>query len=208
MNPTEMRFNARYPAAFAASNPDFPLFTDLIPVGAANQAGEPAAYSNYPGPNGIATYGGELPKPSPWFPSAVSHMLAQVDTTSSIDALCGLYTGEAYPALSRNDQYPLSMQPPLDPLSPIPMETPYPLYKAMLTSGWAYWAGTSSAAPIIAAMAARVLQGQSVPFRGEKVYAALAAAGQQITWTGLDQGGEAPEPMIPAMQEWLNEDYS
>src|SRR5581483_3108461 len=61
MNPTEIRFNARYPAAFAMKNPDFILFDGIIPVGAVNQHGTPTSYSNYPGPYGVATYGGELP---------------------------------------------------------------------------------------------------------------------------------------------------
>lgn len=200
MNPMEVRFNARYPAAFAMSNPDFPLFADLIPVGAVNQDGKPAAYSNYPGPNGIATYGGELPKPAPWIPSAASHIIAQVDPNSPVDALRGLYSGAAYPALSRNDQYPAAQQ------APSLENVPYPLYTSTWTGAWAYWSGTSFAAPIISALAARVLQGQTAPYHGANVYAALAAASQQITWTGLEQGGEATGPLLMARQDWMNED--
>lgn len=203
MNPNETRFNARYPAAFANNNPDFIALAEMIPVGAVNRNGDPTSYSNYPGSYGIATYGGELPKPDPWIPSAASHVIAGVETSCPIDALCGVYTALAYPALSRNDQYPASMLP--DPSPAVPMTPAYPLYKIMSNSAWAYWSGTSFAAPIISALAARVLQGQPVSFHGAPVRAAIAQVGQQTTWTGLESGEDVPGPMIMAGQCWQDE---
>ncbi len=206
MNPGEIRFNARYPAAFANKNPVFIALDAMIPVGAVNRHGKPASYSNYPGPYGVATYGGELPKPDPWIPSAASHTIARVDTSSPVDALCGVYTGLAYPALSRNDRYPISMQPIPSPDEPrLPA---YPCYKIMSNSAWAYWSGTSFAAPIISALAARVLQDQSAPYRGAQVRAAIARAGQKIAWTGLESGEEVSGPMIMAVQTWGDEESS
>jgi hypothetical protein len=203
MNPDEMRFNARYPAAFALTNPDFPRLAEIIPVGAVNQRGTPASYSNYPGPYGVATYGGEVPRPDPWLPSAGSHVLAGVDTSHPVDALRGLYVGTAFPALSRNDHYPPSMQPEHGPDAPA--SPPYPLYISGSTSAWAYWSGTSFAAPIISALAARVLQNQPATFHGAQVRNAIAAVGRQTTWTGLESGEDIAGPLIIATQAWRDE---
>jgi len=201
MNPSEIHFNARYPAAFANPTDDFPLFKAIIPVGAVNRKGEPATYSNYPGPYGVATYGGEVPKPDPWLPSG-KRTITRVDTTDPIDALRGVYTGQAYPALSRNDQYPVAMQPEVPSMSD---EMPYPQYDSEFVSAWTYWSGTSFATPIVAALAARILQNQSAPFQGEDVRAVVAATGHMITWTELEAGTEEPGSMILARQEWQNE---
>lgn len=203
MNPGEVRFPARYPAAFAYGTPELPALSEMIPVGAVNQAGEPASYSNYPGPYGVATYGGELPRPDPWLPSAGAHVIARVDTSSSVDALRGVYTGPAYPALSHNDHYPPSMQP--GPGSDTPATPPYPLYTTRSTSAWAYWSGTSFAAPIISALLARLLQKQPASFHGKQVHDALAALGSQTTWTGLESGQDVAGPVITARQTWRDE---
>ena len=69
-------------------------------------------------------------------------------------------------------------------------------------SAWTYWSGTSFAAPIITALAARALQGQSAPFSGEVVRAAIADAGQSITWIGLESDANVEGLMIKATQEW------
>lgn len=203
MNPGEVRFNARYPAAFAYGTPDLPALSEIIPVGAVNRAGEPASYSNYPGPCGVATYGGEVPRPDPWLPSAGSHVIARVDTSVPVDALRGVYPGEAYPALSRNDHYPPSMQP--GPGSDTPTQPPYPHYASRSTSAWAYWSGTSFAAPIISALVARLLQNRPASFRGKQVHDALAALGSQTTWTGLESGQDVAGPVIAARQTWRDE---
>jgi Subtilase family len=191
MNPAELRFNARYPAAFGNDQPGL-----VIPVGAVNEHDKPAAYSNYPGPSGIATYGGELPTPYPWLPSARSHVVTKVDR-ADIDALRGIYTEVAYPALSRNDRYPTQQQQELSPRWQGQQH-----YAIESKSAWTYWSGTSFAAPIITALAARALQGQSAPFSGEVVRAAIADAGQSITWIGLESDANVEGLMIKATQEW------
>lgn len=203
MNPNEVRFTARYPAAFAQRSPDFLPLAEVIPVGAVNQRGEPASYSNYPGSYGVATYGGELPRPDPWIPSAGAHVIAGVDTSDEIDALRGVFAGMAYPALSRNDHYPPSMQPPVGPDAPA--KPPYPLYQTRSTSGWAYWSGTSFAAPIISALVARILQNQAADFHGVAVHDAIVAMARQTTWTGLESGEDLSGPMIVATQTWRDE---
>ena len=203
MNASEVRFSARYPAAFgndlSSIDPSFTPLRAIIPVGAVDRRGEPAAYSNYPGPNGLATYGGELPRPEPWLPSATSHQIAKVDPNFPIDALRGVYSAPAYPALSRNDPYPALAEP------PPATQTIYPQYPATQTSAWAYWSGTSFAAPIITGLAARVLQSQSTPFDGASVHNVLASAGQQTTWTGTETSGDVRGPMLMATQEWLDQ---
>jgi hypothetical protein len=205
MNPDELRFNARYPAAFALKNPDFPPLAEIIPVGAVNQRGTPASYSNYPGLYGVATYGGEVPRPDPWIPSAGAHAIAGVDTSHPVDALRGLYVGTTFPALSRNDHYPPSMRPAPGPdASALP---PYPLYITGSTSAWAYWSGTSFAAPIISALAARVLQNQPATLHGAQVRNAIAALGRQTTWTGLESGEDVAGPLIIATQTWRDEPH-
>ena len=191
MNPTEMRFGSRYPAAFA--DDDIYTLTSMIPVGAVNRQGKAASYSNYPGLHGIGTYGGELPKPEPWLPSAMSHINAHVHTTN-IDALCGVYTNSAYPALSGNDHYP--------PLSPevVPQGTTYPHYMPSNSSTWAYWSGTSFATPIISALAARILQGKQ-PKDVDVRQAIIDAAKEETKWTGTEKG-DVSGPMIMASQTW------
>lgn len=178
MNPLEVRFGPRYPAAFLYDNPPV---TTMIPIGAVNRKGKATVYSNYPGEGGIATFGGDLPRPDPWLPSAMLHLNARVDT-SEIDALCGLYRAAQYPALSKNDSEPE--------------------YPAPNSSAWAYWSGTSFATPIISAMAARVLQGRQ-PKSVDVRKAIIAAAGQQtVLWTGLESDGDASGSMIMAFQAW------
>lgn len=200
MNPGEMRFNARYPAAFgndlSSIDPSFTPLSAIIPVGAVNQRGEPSAYSNYPGVNGIATYGGDLPRPDPWLPSATSHAIAHVDPNFPVDGVRGVFSSPAYPALSRNDPYPTLVEP------PPATQTTYPQYPATETSAWAYWAGTSFATPIIAGLAARVLQGQAAPFDGANVHTVLTGDSRNTAWTGTETPGDVLGPMIMAMQEW------
>lgn len=164
----------------------------MIPVGAVNQKGEAAVYSNHPGPLGIATYAGELPQPDPWFPAAMSHRLTGF--VKPVDALCCVYTSRMYPALSVNDHH--TMLP----------ETPsqYPMYEA--SSSWAYWPGTSFATPIISALAARILQAQD-PNSIDVRQTILDAAVEQTIWNRVgDTREDVSGPMIMATQQWQDAD--
>lgn len=190
MNPNEVRFGPRYPAAFAYENP--PIL-EVLPVGALNRAGSPTIYSNYPGTYGLATMGGELPQPVPWVPSAMEHKIAQVDQ-HHLDALRGVYSSTTYPALSRNDHYPVSL--------PSPGGSDYPLYPAPQTNAWACWAGTSFAAPIMTALVARVLEGQTRPVSGQTIHDTITAFSGHTLWTGLENGPDTPGPSISVSQEW------
>ena len=156
--------------------------TAMISVGAVNRNRQAARYSNYPGPYGIATYGGDLPKPDPWLPLAMDHVVARVDT-KDIDALCGVYTAAQYPALSKND--------------------PVSVYPVPNSNAWAYWSGTSFATPIISALAARVLQGQDSkdPKSIDVRRVILDAASRYVMWTTVGEDGkDIPGPMIMAVQ--------
>jgi hypothetical protein len=185
MNALEERFGPRYPAAFAYDDP--PLMR-MIPVGAVNRKGNAAMYSNHPGPNGIATYGGELPKPDPWLPSAMSHTVTGVDTTEPLDALRGVYSASMRPALSKNDHHATL------PASP----SAYPMYHASNT--WVCWSGTSFATPIISALAARILQGQD-PKSVDVQQSVVDAATGETVWTRVDSE-DIPGPVIMAEQGW------
>jgi hypothetical protein len=122
------RMDTRYPAAFAS---------DVIAVGAVDGDGNAATYSNYPAlspyTNGIATYGGALPHPTPPFPPSKR---PEVTVT---DALHGVFSSLTYPSLSAEDPS---------------NDTPAPAD----SYAWAYWSGTSFATPIISALTARVMQ--------------------------------------------------
>lgn len=205
MNPAEVRFDARYPAYFAYDENYF--ISTMIPIGAVNQLRKATLYSNYPGPMGIATYGGEIPKPDPWIPSAMSHAITHVDTTVPIDAICGVYTSQSYPALSVNDRYPSPMgnTPIGETTSRMPTE--YPTYKAPNSNAWAYYSGTSFATPIISALAARVLEQE--PECDDLPQSIISASrGQRTMWTKLTNGKDESGPIILAMQDWCPDDTS
>ncbi|HEX7735114.1 MAG TPA: S8/S53 family peptidase [Ktedonobacteraceae bacterium] len=175
--PAGTRLRPDYPAAFAYPLPGVEteyILSTMIPVGAVNQGGQAASYSNYPGPEGIGAYGGEIPQPIPemWNPS--------IPTTTvryPVDALRGVYTNTRYSALSKDDTTVLH--------SPAPFS--YPEYERAPESTWVYWVGTSFATPIISALAARVLETQEPS--GDSVRQTLRAAAPGIVdWTHLDTG--------------------
>jgi len=84
------------------------------------------------------------------------------------DAIVGIYSFSHYPMLLANDE------PPND----------YPAPQS--SNCWAYWSGTSFAAPIISALAARILQGQfqgDLPVSMSVKNMITTASGQQLLTT-------------------------
>jgi Subtilase family len=223
MNPTEVRFMARYPAAFADDKEH--RIDRIIPVGAVNKERKAASYSNYPGNNGVATYGGELPKPDPWLPSALSGISrTHVDDTVPVDALCGIYTAKEYPALSVNDDGRRTRNAQRGDVSQEEAEH-YPMYHVPNLRAWAYWSGTSYATPIISALAARVLEVARVDGVKENIPQVIRDLAQQRRklWKrvieyrageklqAMNGSSEMSEPkdldgkVILAVQDWLPE---
>jgi hypothetical protein len=153
----------------------------MLPVGAVNGYENAASYSNHPGPEGFGAYGGEVPKPEPWMPSAMSHVITGVDNSEAMDAFRGIYSSQLFPALSMNDQYPEADQ----------SRKPYPMYPMPDSGAWAYWSGTSFATPVITALVARILQGyqgRTPEERAAYVRQELIAASDKIEklWTGVE----------------------
>ena len=191
--PSPTRFDARYPAAFAYNTDSGPAIPQVIPVGAVNSSEEASSFSNYPGPSGIAAYGGELPQPDP--SAAQSNVLTSV-VPGTVDALRGVYTAEYYPSLYHGDPVPPRVM-------PLPPPEDYPEYPVPDNHAWAYWAGTSFATPIITAIAARFAQ-QWMAGDPEVRDQVRAAATLQTTWDRLNSKdsstGSAPGPLIMAVQ--------
>jgi len=132
MNPAGQIPDALYPAAFANDNVE-----GIISVGATNSADKVAKYSNFPGPLGIATYGGEIPKAIPSKPPKHSGAHGRITKLKAIDALLGIYSSRTYPSLSMDENG---------------------TYSAPDNNGWAYWYGTSFSTPIISAILACSLE--------------------------------------------------
>ncbi|HXZ04015.1 MAG TPA: S8 family serine peptidase, partial [Ktedonobacteraceae bacterium] len=165
------RNGPRYPAAYP----------EVISVGAVDKYGRAAQYSNYPQlppyHNGIATYGGSIPTPIPRIkpgghvpPDDRGPDPYTLTSAIDVDGVIGVYTAPRYPALSRDD--------PSD-----SYDTPEKSYD------WAYWSGTSFAAPIISAVAARLLQLKSSTWlpdqRAAEVQKAITTpAGESALLTG------------------------
>jgi hypothetical protein len=184
MNPTGERYWPRYPAYFAYDN-DYNV-SQIIPVGAVNQYGKASSYSNYPGPNGIATYAGETPTPVP--PTRPQDATTQVTVEKPIDALRGVYCAGWYPQLT---------------MGPMSSPSQYPMYQIPANNTWAYWTGTSFAVPVISALAARLLEARPTLSGDELRQAVLSTATQQAVWMGVASDNHASGPMIMAAQHWL-----
>lgn len=187
-DPAAMRPPAYFPAAFGDPSPineGFPPIHGVIPVGAVDKDSNATSYSCYPGPNGIAAYGGEIPLVNPAKPPS-----NDPDVTVS-DAVRGIYSGPRYPALSK--------------------DSPAAPYKAPNTHGWASWVGTSFATPIVSAVAARVLDLRRRGGAVGDVPAVItnAGGGTQTLWNDLDPvatgvpKGSTTGPMLLAIQECL-----
>lgn len=163
-NPSARKPGALYPGAFANDK-----VKGIIAVGATNHAGNPAQYSCYPGTYGIATYGGEIPKPLPArHPARGKKTPGCVTKAEHIDALIGIYSSTSYPSLSIND---------CDPTYPAPDDY-----------GWAYWVGTSFATPVISALLACIMEKKGVLDYKVSLLVHLtnAVAASPIKWTHLD----------------------
>jgi subtilisin family serine protease len=177
---------ALYPAAFAYK----PFFLDgIIPVGAVDSSGKVTSYSCYPGDRGIATYGGETPAvvpPSPPYPTSGN------PDVRPTDMMRGIYSSVEYP--------PLSLDPPAQ------------YYTAPNDHAWAYWVGTSFATPIVASLAARVLELQAEGGSGGSAQQAIMNAASDTTlWDRLDPSttggsGTAIGNMLLAVQHCVRTD--
>jgi hypothetical protein len=132
MNPAGQIPDALYPAAFANDK-----VKGIISVGATNRADKVAKYSNFPGPLGIATYGGEIPKAIPSKPPKHPGANGRITKLKAIDALLGIYSSRTYPSLSMDENG---------------------TYPAPDNNDWAYWYGTSFSTPIISAILACSLE--------------------------------------------------
>jgi Subtilase family len=177
MNPSGKIPDALYPAAFANDK-----VKGIISVGAANSAHKAAKYSCFPGPLGIATYGGEIPKAIPSKPPKHPPTPGCITKPKAIDALVGIYSSNTYPSLSIDDCDPT--------------------YFAPNNSAWTYWVGTSFATPIISAVLACILEksrpGYNVPLLVFITNAVLGASGS-ITWTNLASKKISPPNFVGRM---------
>ena len=190
MHAAGTRLGPRYPAAFAYDL-DAVSAASIIPVGAVNGKGEAASYSNYPGTSGIATYGGEIPTPSPAQPDPT--VITKIDPSVPLDVLYGVYCSPMYPALSEDDHYP----------PPSPQPPAYPEYPAPNADAWAYWAGTSFATPVISAFAACLLEGQAPDTMHVRQTMMDSVVTQHTSWSGMTSGAPAAGPTIMVSQEFI-----
>ncbi|HCI78334.1 MAG TPA: hypothetical protein DHW02_01435 [Ktedonobacter sp.] len=160
------RPNALYPAAFVYNGLSPEQMHGMIPVGAVDSNGMPTTYSCYPGPNGVATYGGKLPDVN----TDVGKNSAGMTTVQIHDGVIGLYSSLNYPALSLDD--------------------PEAEYPAPNSRGWAYWIGTSFATPIVSAVAARALELRlrtpASPLAQPVPNIVSGAVSGNVTWDRLD----------------------
>ena len=181
MNPDGERPDALYPAAYAYYGLT-PVET-MIPVGAINGTGKAASYSCYPGPRGVAAYGGEVPAKSDV--KTVDH----VTHVTKIDGMIGIYSALQYPALSVEDRI-----------------ASYPVPNA---HGWAYWVGTSFATPIISALAARVLEATAretlSPHVAVQQAIVVQGATRHVNWDRLAPAAHGNVDMLVGNAVWAEQ---
>jgi subtilisin family serine protease len=162
------RPGALFPAAFGnpplLPYPQEVIIDGVIPVGAVDGNGNPTTYSCYPGPRGVATYGGEVPTmQEPHVPNPI------VNPQDLQQMLRGIYSSVEFP-----------------PLSAVPADPSEQDYTATNESAWAYWVGTSFATPIVAAVAARIRQVHPAVTSLEVHHRVFAEASSTTSWSGLD----------------------
>ncbi len=129
------------PATVARHSPALPArYDNVLGVAAINREGKPASYSNRGDEvvfgNGVATYGGDAqvrPPTANLDADPDSGVIEIADGGGTRDAVIGLYSATNFPGISS------------DTGEREPNKT-----------GWAYWSGTSFAAPIIAGIAANL----------------------------------------------------
>jgi len=173
-----MRLGPRYPAAFADTIPQ------VIPVGAIDGTGQPAPYSDYPGTNGVATYGGGL-----LMRDVANSQPGHTRAMEPIDSLRGVYTTPYYPALSKDDTNTSVKE---------PVKFEYPEVDALNDNAWAYWSGTSFATPIIAGLTALVLQTEAPASANVRQEVIDIAGSNTVSWSGLNP--VVPGPVIFVQQ--------
>lgn len=162
------RPGALFPAAFGnpplVGYPDEVIIDGVIPVGAVDCPGSAMTYSCYPGPNGVATFGGVLPTLPP--PEVSNPIVSKSDLDNMIR---GIYSSVEFP-----------------PLSNVPANPPEQYYTATNEAAWAYWVGTSFATPIITGVVARILELNPGLTSKQVHQEILALASSTTTWDKLD----------------------
>lgn len=149
---SSLRPKALYPASLSDS------IENVISVGAVTKKGKAASYSCYPGLHSIAAWGGEIPNAATGevVPPKPDDPGSDDPKVTFSDAPIGIYSNILYP-----------------PLSAVPAVPPEQYYAPPNQSGWAYWIGTSFAAPIVIAAAARVLEWKKLTGNPNSVYSIL-----------------------------------
>ncbi len=131
---------ARYPAAFAS----------VMGVGALTVNGAPAGYSNFsdePTSRGLVTFGGDVAATATGIVNTSVPLVANAE-----DGVLGVYTGDL--------PNPGAMIPTLS-----TGKYPHPIRNK---SGWARWAGTSFATPVISGALARTIRNGTAPQDAEQ----------------------------------------